>query len=149
MSNRETKSTTLDELKKICDAATKGPWYPTMIRRMNGESHTVDDDEQSICKVLSEKPVDDKYFIATARTEMPKLIVALKSSEERIQQLSERSEQLDAALKIARRNIHHGELRHELAGDDDFSAFVEHCPACAALKEIDALLSEGTKVEDK
>jgi len=115
----------LDELKAICDAATPGPWKKSgkyFVRTVR----PLFDDTHKLAETIEEQDTD---FIATARTEMPKLI--------------DRIQKLEAALKIARRNIHHGELRHELAGDDDFSAFVELCPACAALKEIDALLAEG------
>lgn len=76
---------TLEEFKKLCDAATPGPWqgpfcFPETFER-NYISNTIGD------HILTSEDleIDDAKFIAACREMVPKLIAVAEASQARFQ----------------------------------------------------------------
>jgi len=72
--------TLLDETKRICEAATPGPWElskhnPTEILQIYSAEHEGINSGEWVCE-----PVDEETgaFIASARTALPRLVAALE-----------------------------------------------------------------------
>ena len=77
----------LDDLQKLCDAASPGPWQPWDCRLGKDGDYDVS---------------EDSFFVAAARTAMPELIAEVRRLREALQKIYDyRSDKPDWNLVMA------------------------------------------------